>query len=194
MKTDTHKQTHTYKCFWLVAPWVHTCFVCDPNTKKTEGLCCLAGALESPAVFCPDWVLFSGGQRVAMADIYESNMFVCAYADNKCTLGIRHRSVFLSFSLYHTNTRTDTMWQRCSSPVSAYTTRQMVVCFTVHPHPDWFIYLSVLVPSLFVWTPSCSELSQPLRLPPSLFVGSACWHFLFCFFVLFYCNWLFPIF
>lgn len=89
------------------------------------------------------------GQRMAMADVYESNMFVCAYADNKHALGIRHRSVFFSFSLYHTNTRIDTMWQRCNSPVGAYTTRQMVVCFTVHPHPDWFICLSVLVPSLF---------------------------------------------
>lgn len=56
-----------------------------------------------------------------------------------------------------------TLWplrQWCSSPASAYC-RQMVVCFTVHLHPDWFICLSVLVPSHVCSTSSCSEILYP---------------------------------
>lgn len=51
-----------------------------------------------------------------------------------------------SFTLTHAHI--DPVWQWCSSPLSVYTAKQMVVCFTVQLHPDWFICLSVLVPSL----------------------------------------------
>lgn len=89
-------------------------------------------------------------------------------------LNLIHAHTFV-LSLTHTLTLCD--W--CSFPASVYTARQMVVCFTVHLRPDWFIYLSVLVPPLV-----CSD----IKLFEALLAARAttiaiCWISLFTLFV-----------
>lgn len=91
---------------------------------------------------------FLGTESEDSKRLWEEDLCVDIYiiSDHKLCPSLNQS---LNLSLCLKRTCIDAMWQRCGSPMSPHTTRQMVVCFTVHLHPDWFIYLFVLVPSLF---------------------------------------------
>lgn len=176
-RPDPYAHTHTYiqyrcsVCGVLYSVGTHTLCLksklwkdCRPllSGKSLGVVRCLLPRLS--ALF---WRRSEYGKRVIRRKVCVPKYTVLA--SNKHKTHVR---------VTQTHTHFDLMWHQCSSPVSSYTARQMVVlrCRTSTVHPDCFICLFV-----FARTPSCSELSCLWGLPPSRFVVLACWHcFLFC--------------
>lgn len=154
--------------------WAHTLFVCDPNSGKTGGLCCLAHALELPAVLCPDRLLFFWRRRLKTAKGYGQKTWVHGHGYNALVFVC----FFLLFShscpVIHPHKHThliDPMCQWCSSPLSVYIAKQMGLCFIVHLQSDWFIYLPLSAPS-----PVCSD-SKLFRSSTKVIAITICWEF-----------------
>lgn len=81
--------------------WAHTLFVCDPNSAKSGGLCCLAHALELPAVLCPDWLLLFWRRRLKTAKGYGEKTWVYGLGYNALVFDCFYLSLSHSCPVLH---------------------------------------------------------------------------------------------